>query len=170
MSINPHFFYDVYGQKTSEYFFNKNTAKIKFFLFKFVDKFNFLKKYISLLFISLYLFGYTNFGEVSKIGLLVEHFQEHSSESSIGFIDFLKMHYSLQNKKDSDFNKDMSLPFKSLDSNSFSVHSGYFLPEKPVYFFEQVSAFSEKIKVVRYKNTFFPLAQTKNLFQPPDYL
>lgn len=54
----------------------------------------------------------------------MEHFIEHREITpKLTFVDFLNMHYSQQNEKDADYDRDMQLPFKSHDGCSSSLLS-----------------------------------------------
>ena len=73
-----------------------------------------LKKWISILFLSVYLLTATEFNELFKLPLLVEHFMQHNEGNKhIDFWEFLCNHYSTNAIKDSDYDEDMKLPFKS---------------------------------------------------------
>lgn len=66
------------------------------------------------MFLSTYLFSATEFKQLLKLPLLVEHFIEHKEENKlITFWEFLTLHYKTTNVKDADYEKDMKLPFKS---------------------------------------------------------
>jgi hypothetical protein len=73
-----------------------------------------VKKYASILFLSIYLFSVFQISEFIKLPLLVEHFVEHQREDpKLQLWDFLCMHYAHGEVKDADYDKDMRLPFKS---------------------------------------------------------
>lgn len=73
-----------------------------------------MKKLIAILFLTVYVFSATEFNQLLKLPLLVEHYIEHKEENKlITFLEFLHMHYSTAHAKDADYNKDMKLPFKS---------------------------------------------------------
>jgi hypothetical protein len=58
----------------------------------------------------LYLVSFTEFREILRLPLLVEHFQEHKGQvAEMSFLDFLVMHYETDVPHD---DTDMSLPFK----------------------------------------------------------
>jgi len=66
------------------------------------------------LFLSTYLLTATEFNELFKIPMMVEHFVEHNEgNKQISFWDFLCIHYANNAVKDADFDDDMKLPFKS---------------------------------------------------------
>jgi hypothetical protein len=59
-------------------------------------------------------FSATEFSQLLKLPLLVEHYIEHKEENKlITFLEFLDMHYATATTKDADYDKDMKLPFKS---------------------------------------------------------
>lgn len=73
-----------------------------------------MKKYISIIFLSIYLLSATQLGELLKLPILVAHFMEHKEQDSkITMWDFLCIHYQDHDVFDADYEKDMKLPFKS---------------------------------------------------------
>ena len=85
-----------------------------------MNTFVLLKRVIAILFLSTYLFSATEFNQLLKLPLLIEHFIEHKEENKqITFWEFLCLHYKTTNVKDADYEKDMKLPFKS-QSDLFS--------------------------------------------------
>jgi hypothetical protein len=83
-----------------------------------------LKKITAILFVSVYLFSYTELHQLVKIPLLVEHFREHRQEDkNISIWAFLKIHYLEKMVKDSDFDKDQQLPLRDADCNSMAATS-----------------------------------------------
>ncbi len=70
-----------------------------------------MKKWISILLLSLYLVSTTELYQLLKIPTLIEHFIEHRGDNSeMTLISFLKMHYD-HPVKDADYQKDQKLPF-----------------------------------------------------------
>jgi hypothetical protein len=54
--------------------------------------------------------------QLVKLPLLVEHFMEHKkAKTELTFWEFLCLHYTPSTDKDSDYAKDMKLPFKTHD-------------------------------------------------------
>lgn len=87
-----------------------------------------MKRSLTLLFLAFYLIGSTEILELCKLPVLFHHYNEHKEKSKdLGFLDFLKAHYTEQTELDADQNKDQQLPFKSPDINSLG--SGPFLVE-----------------------------------------
>ena len=57
-----------------------------------------------------YLVSFTEFREVLRFPILVQHFVEHKSQvADMSFLEFLTMHYSTDQAHD---DQDMRLPFK----------------------------------------------------------
>ncbi len=76
-------------------------------------------KCIAILFLFIYLLGATPLGQLCKLPMLIEHYQEHQKENKdISFLSFLKMHYFNGDPKDADYEDDMKLPFKTIDVNT----------------------------------------------------
>jgi hypothetical protein len=77
-----------------------------------------VKKSISILFLSLYIFTAFQIGEYLKLPLLAQHFYEHQQENpKLNLFEFLSMHYTHGDVHDADYDKDMKLPFKSHHAN-----------------------------------------------------
>jgi hypothetical protein len=75
-----------------------------------------LKKNIAILFLSVYLVSTTEIHQLLKLPFLVEHYFEHRDmNKSLTLGQFLTMHYSGQDIKYADEEKDMKLPFKTND-------------------------------------------------------
>ena len=76
---------------------------------------------LSILLLSAYLLSSTEFSQVLKLPLLLEHFNEHKTwNEGTTLWSFMIMHYTNNDVKYADHDKDMRLPFKS---NEGSVHS-----------------------------------------------
>jgi hypothetical protein len=84
-----------------------------------------MRSFIALSLLSLYLFTSVEFHEIMKLPQLVNHYKEHQEEQKgITLWDFLCEHYAHGDVFDDDRDKDMKLPYKSLDCNhaiSFTV-------------------------------------------------
>lgn len=80
-----------------------------------------MKNFIVILFLSSYLYSTTQLSELLKIDVLIEHFVEHSKKDiNLSFWEFLSMHYANGEVKDADYNKDMKLPYKTLDTYNYA--------------------------------------------------
>lgn len=98
-------------------------------LLKKLNTFVLLKKLIAILFLSTYLFSATEFNQLLKLPLLIEHFIEHKEENKqITFWEFLCLHYQTTNVKDADYEKDMKLPFKSQNGLFSSITIFHLFP------------------------------------------
>jgi hypothetical protein len=97
-------------------------------LLNYFSTFGSVKKLFSLSFLTIYLFSTTQFCELLKMPILIEHYQEHKQENqALSLLGFLEMHYAHGNPKDADYDKDMKLPFKSCSPSSISTIS-FFTP------------------------------------------
>ncbi|MEK6781089.1 MAG: hypothetical protein AABY93_05260 [Bacteroidota bacterium] len=114
---------------------------------------------ISLLFF--YLISFTEFSEVLRLPLLIEHYTEHKSKvEDLSFLEFLVMHYETDVAHD---DKDMSLPFKDCN-HSFSSQT-LVLPVQKIVLTEN----SEKTTLTY--TSFYLLHEPQllagDIFQPP---
>lgn len=127
-----------------------------------------MKKIIALTFLSMYLISTTELHQFLKLPVLVEHFSEHKQkDTSLTLWNFLCMHYANGNTKDSDYEKDSKLPFKTIDNCNSSNHITL-LPEQK-FCFNSILISTEK-KVL---NKFYPLFTNstflKSIWQPPKF-
>ena len=127
--------------------------------------FELLKKLFAISFLFIYLFSTTELHQLLKAPVLIEHFIEHKEENKgITLWHFLYVHYALGDVKDSDYEKDMKLPFKTHHS-CVSSFSNVYLPavklsiEKPLQFIKEENPA---------KNDQFLLTSfLSNIWQPP---
>lgn len=75
-----------------------------------------MRRVLAILFLSVYLISTTEFGQLLKFPMLVEHYFEHKEKNSqITVIEFLALHYEgnhLENHPhDGDYEHDQQLPF-----------------------------------------------------------
>ena len=108
--------------------------------------------------------AYTNLEQILKFPKLIDHFLQHRSQNNtLGFIDFLEMHYCTDSDVAAD-KDDMKLPFKVMDfhiascvlitPNSQNCH--VVVPEKPC----SVVSYSDYIEVI-------PAKLSTSLLRPP---
>jgi hypothetical protein len=75
-----------------------------------------MKNIFPVFLLSLYLLAFTEFSQLLKITVLVEHFIEHKQNNGTGFLKFIAEHYVYGDGDESDNDKDNKLPFKSHNS------------------------------------------------------
>lgn len=129
-----------------------------------------MKKYISIVLLSIYLFSFQEFRQVLKFPLLIEQFVKHEIvNNDYSFIGFFEHHY-LDKSYDSDYKQDMKLPFKTYDFTAasspliFTVQeSENYLPQKPKKIFKErnFNFFYKKDFISEYHYS---------VFQPPEIL
>jgi hypothetical protein len=118
-------------------------------------------RFAALGFLLIYLVSFTEFREVLRLPLLVEHYGEHKSQvSEMSFLEFLIMHYETDVAHD---DRDMRLPFKD-SSHSISL-SLVTLPNPKM-------CLSGPIEINDAAVSFFylqhePKLLTADIFQPP---
>jgi hypothetical protein len=104
---------------------------------------------------------FTEFDELLRLPILVEHFIEHREKvPEISFLQFLAMHYKTDVAHDA---TDMELPFKDC-SNSLAIPS-FALPEQKVYLSAEIPAHTRV-----YFSTYISFVSSSALdeiFQPP---
>jgi hypothetical protein len=73
-----------------------------------------LRKYVTILLMSLYLLGATEAYQLLKMPYLIEHYKTHKQfNPALSFSTFIDIHYFENQTYDSDYQQDMQLPFKS---------------------------------------------------------
>ena len=125
-----------------------------------------LKKLLTYLTLSLYLFSFTEARQILKLPNLIEHYISHElRDSNTTLFSFFKMHYLDEHQIDSDYSQDMKLPFKTHDF-SFSAFS-LTVPPKPLDFsLTAKRIFVEKKQNFAYSENFYPSVFQK-IWQPP---
>lgn len=102
--------------------------------------------------------------QFSRLPLVFIHFFEHSLlDSSIGFGDFLVMHYGGTDNDDNDENKDSQLPFKSV---SFGI-SPYCECPNTEFVFSNNFVYNLEVLPTKFRNSFVPAGVYSVLFRPP---
>lgn len=123
-----------------------------------------MKRLIAILFLSLLLLTNTQLGQLMKLPVLVQHYQEHTAMyKGMSFISFLKLHYFNGDPKDADYHRDMQLPFKSAESH---INISVFIPF--IQSFELNKTFySIKQSFIPQNNDFYSSSHLDNIWQPP---
>ncbi|MBZ4037591.1 hypothetical protein K6T82_22710 [Flavobacterium sp. 17A] len=99
-----------------------------------------------------------------KLPILIEHFKEHQKLQGVSFVDFLSMHYWGEDLNDNDGDRDMQLPFKTI--NNSSAHFVFILDDKdllPVPFNPDLP----QSKIPTYRSDLFSDPNLLSLFRPP---
>ena len=108
-----------------------------------------------------YLISFTEFREVLRLPLLVEHYQEHKGKvAEMSFLDFLVMHYKTDVPHD---DTDMSLPFK--DCNHYFSISLVVLPTHKISLINTAEIISPSKGVFYLRHE--PKLRAIDIFQPP---
>jgi hypothetical protein len=127
-----------------------------------------LKKAIPIFFLAIYLLSTTQLIELLKLPILFEHYREHSQiNKNLSIIAFLDIHYAQPTIIDDDYDKDMQLPFKSLDCFSNPL----------AFYFNQVQLLGLSPKVQYTSSTssfnsnqfFCSSAFLSTIWQPPKF-
>lgn len=102
--------------------------------------------------------------EIVKLPILVSHYLEHKEQDEeMGLLAFLKIHY-FDNVVDSDFDRDMQLPFKHCSSPMFFVFT--LITSKVQIELRSVLAEHKDI-LTGYVNPFLKTDFRQNIWQPP---
>ncbi len=120
-----------------------------------------MKQVISISLLILYLNSFTEFHELLRLRILVEHFQEHKIKvNDITFWDFLVMHYQTDASHD---DQDNELPFK--DKNHSCAPPAITLPFQKLVLRESLVA--QDIEHISYYKVAYFSSPNQAIFQPP---
>lgn len=125
-----------------------------------------LKKFIAISLLAIYLLSLTELRQLVRLPALINHFNEHKSkDSSISLWKFLTIHYTTVELNDADSEKDMQLPFKSIDGSFNSVVLGFM----PLSFIDLIKKPGHKDSSAYYffAEKFLPAAYLASIWQPP---
>jgi hypothetical protein len=120
-----------------------------------------VRRFLAIGMLVLHLGLFTEFDEVFRLPILVEHFIEHREKvPEISFLQFLAMHYKTDVAHDA---TDMELPFKDC-SNSVAIPS-FALPEQKVCLSAEIPAHTQ----VHFSTyiSFVSSSALDEIFQPP---
>lgn len=124
-----------------------------------------MRQFIAIAFLSLYLFTSTGFSELLKLPQLVQHYKEHLSDEKLSFSAFLHQHYTQGDVHDADRQKDLKLPYKSID---YSVAIPFLvLPAIVSIEFEKITAFSALKLPINFYTVPFSSNNFSSIWQPP---
>lgn len=125
-----------------------------------------MKKWLSILLLSLYLVSTTELNQILKLPILVEHYCEHKKlNPDMSFGGFLKMHYD-HPAKDADYKTDRKLPFiiHSTLSLMFTINTAFSFEfsgkEYKYYKVHNTPSFDEDFYIKGYLHS---------IWQPPKY-
>lgn len=125
-----------------------------------------MRKYYAFLFISIYLFSTTQFSELLKVQVLIEHFQEHQQwDKAMSFSSFLYMHYVEDDVPAPDHDRDMQMPFKMIHSNAMTFVS--FIVETPQLFINSIVHFEKQKQILPSDDFGYASLYLSAIWQPP---
>lgn len=126
-----------------------------------------MTRYLSILFLSIYLFSVVQVNELFKIPNMLEHYEEHQQDkTTISLWQFICMHYMKGEVYDDDYGKDMKLPFKS--HSSTCLCSFIFCPVIQNYYSFSSKFFFKEFKKQKFTYTFsFTSSYLSAIWQPP---
>jgi hypothetical protein len=129
-----------------------------------------LKRIIAISFLSIFLCANTEIGQLLKLPTLIHHFLEHhddknDDEYGIGFIDFLKNHYTENdNHSDNAKHDHQNLPFKTCDCQSLSTLIA--LVQQTVFVLHTSTIISSK-NSASYREQHYTSKSFGSIWQPP---
>jgi hypothetical protein len=125
-----------------------------------------MKKLGAILFFSLYLLATSGAFQLMKLPVLFDHYTEHQVlNPSISFIDYVILHYINDSPKDVDHDRDLQLPFKTLDQLS-SPTPPAFIPEYHIQLYVNSSHIS-LAKIYLSNDFLIPCNFHSGIWQPP---
>ncbi|MBP9926198.1 MAG: hypothetical protein KBF45_09385 [Cyclobacteriaceae bacterium] len=109
----------------------------------------------------IYLVSFTEFKEVLRFPLLVQHYAEHKDQvAEMSFLEFLVMHYKTDEAHD---DRDNRLPFK--DSSHSFIGQLVVLPIQKISLVEQIETTETSYQFFYFQHE--PKLIAADIFQPP---
>jgi hypothetical protein len=125
-----------------------------------------MKKFLAIFFLSIYLLATTEAGQVFKLPVIFQHYQEHKHlDKDLTILEFIDIHYMHGSPRDADYDRDMQLPFKS-PIHSTIITSNFVIPAL-IFFFERKIYFIEKKKPLVYSTSGYSFNFHSSIWQPP---
>lgn len=125
-----------------------------------------MKKILAIFFLSIYLLATTEAGQVFKLPVIFQHYQEHKHlDKDLTILEFIDIHYMHGSPRDADYDRDMQLPFKA-PIHSTIITSNFVIPT-PIFFFERKIYFIEKKKPLVYSTSGYSFNFHSSIWQPP---
>jgi hypothetical protein len=125
-----------------------------------------LKKIAVILLLLVTLFSQTELHQVMKLPAFIQHFFEHRSEKSdMSLADFIAMHYLHGSPKDDDYDKDMQLPFKTVECAASVTLD--IIPSLPFSAVQPVSSINRSYPSLN--NNSIRFSHTADIWQPPKF-
>jgi hypothetical protein len=123
-----------------------------------------VKRYLTIFCFATIVTAGTELHQLFKLPVFIQHFYEHQQEDkNISLLRFVVIHYFSGNPKDSDYNRDMQLPFKTADCSSTIALAALthpsFTNERPV--------FTVANNYPALKNNTFLSSHFSDIWQPP---
>lgn len=124
-----------------------------------------MKKWISIVLLSLYLFSTTELYQLLKIPVLIEHFIEHKEQNpEITLRAFIKMHYD-HPVKDADYQTDQKLPFVVHSSPLVLIFT---VPDCRIEVIKTIIKEDHK-EMYSYNYLFYNKGALNSIWQPPKH-
>ncbi|MEO6645096.1 MAG: hypothetical protein ABIN89_01740 [Chitinophagaceae bacterium] len=126
-----------------------------------------MKRIVAISFLFIHLMAITELCQVLKIPLLVSHYKEHHTlNGDITFFMFLRMHYFNGDPRDSDYDSDMELPFKT-NSYAITANVSFSLPACIQNVAPLVSSQDLPVNYPKFFSVWMPSVPLNDIFQPP---
>jgi len=125
-----------------------------------------LKRTLTILAFSVYLFGATDAYQFLKLPLFIKHFVIHQNENAeLTLVGFIKIHYLDPLVIDDDFDQDMQLPFKTHETDGCMI-SAISIPIQKIAIEVPPIVVSPVVYSIMEESPYFFLPMV-NIFQPP---
>ena len=127
-----------------------------------------MRKTLSILLLSAYLISSTELSQILKLPLLLEHFNEHKTwNEGTTLWSFMIMHYTNNDVKYADHDKDMKLPFKSKEESFNSLSLSFIHNFTSI---KLVNPFEREINIYKIDNDhLFNSTFLSTIWQPPKF-
>jgi hypothetical protein len=125
-----------------------------------------MKKCTAIFLLSIFIFSNTEVHELGKMGVFMAHFFEHQAENPhITLLEFIQMHYSGRVVHDEDYERDVQLPFKTIDCMASGLV--FTLPPQEALLLGTPPFPDEKNIISHYHPSPFCSSHLSDIWQPP---
>lgn len=106
--------------------------------------------------------------ELLKLPVVFQHYQEHKQlNKDLTLLEFLDIHYMHGSPHDTDYDRDMQLPFKA-PIHAAVITASFVIPS-PIFFLGRKAQFIEEKQQLPYTNSSYSYNFHSSIWQPPRF-
>lgn len=127
-----------------------------------------MKRTIAIGLLAVFILSSTESQQLMKLPYIFKHYTEHHKlNSALSFIGFLDMHYMHGSPKDSDYDEDMKLPFKTPVKSQAGLSAVFVLPANTGRAIKPKELSPQKNTI--FNDLFIVVGYSSSVWQPPKF-